>query len=155
MEFVEGPRANECALCSIAKADGGSADAKKFLVIEKLKSSYLVLNKYPYSNGHLMICPIRHESDWTKLTEAELSEISFLNQKALRALTKAFRPEGFNMGVNLGKAAGAGIADHVHQHIVPRWLGDVNFLPLFSEVKVISEHLEKTYDRILKAWGEI
>jgi ATP adenylyltransferase len=89
------------------------------------------------------------------LKSDELAELNSLCQKGLRALSQAFKPEGFNLGVNLGRAAGAGIADHVHQHIVPRWSGDFNFMPLFGEVKVISEHLNTTYDRIVKAWGEV
>lgn len=155
MEFVEGPRADTCVLCDIGKHAAGSAKASELYLIEKLNSAYLVLNKYPYSNGHLMIVPTRHEADWTLLKEGELNEIMALSQKALRALNRAFKPDGFNMGVNLGKASGAGIADHVHHHIVPRWYGDYNFLPLFGEVKVISEHLQTTYERILKAWKEV
>ena len=150
MEFVEGHRDDQgCVLCKIPQA----GVSKENLVLHSGKSMYVVMNKFPYSNGHLMVVPQRHIGQWTELQPDELAEMGLLTQKGIQALTKAFSPQGFNLGVNLGRASGAGIADHVHQHIVPRWVGDFNFMPLFSETKVISEHLEKTYQRLAEAWS--
>jgi len=151
MEFIERNHAasTECILCNIS----GSKNLEETHVLERGTLAYVVMNKFPYSNGHLMIVPNRHAGDWTELSIDEGQEIHRLTQKSLKALHAACRPEGFNIGVNLGHAAGAGIREHVHQHIVPRWVGDVNFMPLLGEVKVISEHLETTYQRIRKVWN--
>lgn len=150
MEFIEKHVvSDECVLCQIVK----SVDHEKVQIIEKTKLAFVVMNKFPYSNGHLMIVPNRHEGSWIKLTQDEGMEIQRLTQKAIGALDRACKPQGYNLGVNLGHAAGAGIRDHVHQHIVPRWVGDVNFMPLIGEVKVISEHLEETYKRIRSVWN--
>jgi ATP adenylyltransferase len=137
-----------CILCHLKD----SKDDAESLIIHRSNTSYVVLNKFPYANGHLMIVPFRHVSHWGELDEAEVLDIHRLTTKALDILKREMRAEAFNLGVNLGSAAGAGIPDHVHQHIVPRWTGDVNFMPLFAEVKVISEHLEATYQKIKKAW---
>jgi ATP adenylyltransferase len=137
-----------CVLCQISETKSD----QEMQILKRGKTCFVVMNKYPYATGHLMVIPYRHESNWTELKENEILELSQLTQQAIRALTAAFKPEGFNLGVNLGRAAGAGIEGHVHQHIVPRWSGDVNFMPLFAEVKVISEHLEETYRRLVKAW---
>lgn len=150
MVFVEGHREDKgCVLCALASGK----ISKESLVLHLGKTMFVVMNKFPYSNGHLMVVPRRHLGQWTELSSEEIAEMGILTQKGIHALSKAFSPQGFNLGVNLGKAAGAGIADHVHQHIVPRWVGDFNFMPLFSETKVISEHLEKTYERIAEAWS--
>lgn len=151
MEFIEKPKASGCVLCSIPKEE--TTLKNQVLAVGQL--AYVLMNKFPYSNGHLMIVPLRHEKDWTKLTRAEGEEIHSLTQRALRALGKAFEPDGFNLGVNLGRAAGAGIEEHVHQHIVPRWNGDVNFMPLLSETKVIPEHLTTTLKRLREVWDQV
>jgi ATP adenylyltransferase len=113
------------------------------------------MNLYPYNNGHIMIIPDRHVADFTDLTPAERHAIVDMTDKAIRALRKALNPEGFNVGYNLGSAAGAGIAGHLHQHIVPRWGGDTNFMPAVAETKVISEHISVTYEKLLMAFGEL
>jgi len=150
MEFIEGPKASKggCVLCQIPRDEA----TRNRQVIEVGETTFVLLNKFPYTNGHLMVVPLRHEKDWTQLTTAEGHELHALTQKALRALRKAFSPDGFNIGVNLGRPAGAGIEDHVHQHIVPRWTGDVNFMPLLGETKVIPEHLDRTRERLLEVW---
>lgn len=150
MEFIEkhDPQKDGCVLCKIP-ADPKLRDAQ---ILEMGKHCYVVMNKFPYSNGHLMVVPKRHEKDWTKLSDDESLELQKLTQKSLRIITKCMQPQGFNLGVNLGRAAGAGIEDHVHQHLVPRWSGDFNFMPLFSETKVISEHLEATFNKLKEAW---
>ncbi len=153
MEFIEkhDPQKSGCILCTIGK----TADGASHHILERGQYCYVVMNKYPYTNGHLMVVPLRHEGSWISLTKQESSEIHDMTQKSLKALTASIDPQGFNLGVNLGRAAGAGIVDHVHQHIVPRWTGDFNFMPLLSETKVISEHLETTYQRLLKAWRQL
>jgi len=148
MEFIEKHDPSKgCVLCAVLKGD-----VEGNQIIHKGKYNFVIINKFPYSNGHIMVVPNRHEGDWTKLTRDELLDLNELTQKALIALKAALNPQGFNMGVNLGKPAGAGIETHVHQHIVPRWVGDVNFMPLLSETKQISEHLETTFKKIKKAW---
>ncbi len=141
-------RSSGCILCSLrdSKNDDDS------LIVHRSSTAYVVLNKFPYANGHLMIVPLRHVSDWAQLNESEVLDIHSLTAKALRVLKEQLRAEGFNLGVNLGSTAGAGIPDHVHQHIVPRWTGDVNFMPLLAEVKVISEHLHATFEKIKRSW---
>lgn len=149
MDFIERhDESKGCVFCKIPQ----ESDSKKMLVIHRGRFCFVVLNRFPYSHGHLMVIPFRHEKDWTKLSADELNELNQLTQQALKALQAAFEPQGFNLGVNLGRAAGAGIEAHVHQHVVPRWNGDFNFMPLIGEVKMISEHLDKTYDRLKEAW---
>lgn len=106
------------------------------------------MNAYPYNNGHLMVAPYRHTSDLEDLSDGELLEIQQLVRDCVRWLSAAYRPEGFNIGVNLGRAAGAGIEDHLHWHIVPRWSGDTNFMPVVGEVRVLPQSLEESYDSI-------
>lgn len=106
------------------------------------------MNAFPYSNGHLMVAPYRHTADLSDLTAEEMTEIQSLIAKSVQWLTQAFNPEGFNIGLNLGRAAGAGILDHLHWHIVPRWVGDTNFMPVIGEVRVLPQSLEDSYDRL-------
>ena len=106
------------------------------------------MNAFPYSNGHLLVSPYRHLGDIGDLNDEESLEVMQLTQKCCRVLSEMCRPDGFNIGVNVGVAAGAGIADHVHVHIVPRWAGDTNFMPVFADVKVIPEALETTYRKL-------
>jgi ATP adenylyltransferase len=106
------------------------------------------MNRFPYNNGHVMVAPNRHVATFEKLSAEEGVELFKLVQKSLAVLRRQLKPQGFNVGANVGRVAGAGVAGHVHIHIVPRWLGDVNFMPLLSETKVISEHLAETYNRL-------
>ena len=152
MEFIEKhDESKGCALCLIIQTKALSEKQ----VIAEGKRAFIVLNKYPYTHGHIMVVPKRHESQWTELSGEEMQEIGELTQKSLKVLEKSFHPQGFNIGVNLGKAAGAGITGHVHQHIVPRWMGDFNFMPLLGKTKVISEHLDMTFHRLREAWGAV
>jgi ATP adenylyltransferase len=136
-----------CVFCDRAQ---GKPNVKN-LVLYKGKKSYIILNRYPYTNGHLMVIPYRHISDFTKLTQEELKEMGLLKSKAVAALKKVYNPEGFNIGMNLGQAGGAGIKDHLHYHVVPRWLGDNNFMSVVSNTRVIMDSLENTYRKIKKA----
>lgn len=124
------------------------------LVLYKGRHAFVLLNKFPYSNGHLMVIPMRQVSDLTKLTSDEHRALGELLSVSVSVLQKELAPEGFNIGLNLGKAAGAGITNHLHYHVVPRWIGDTNFMPIFSEIKVLPEHLKATYQKLQKAFAK-
>lgn len=125
------------------------------LVIDKGEFTITVLNLYPYNNGHLMIIPKRHTNDFSGLSNEELKESFIKLQEAERALTKVLNPHGFNIGANIGRVAGAGIEEHIHFHIVPRWNGDSNFMPVIGEVKVISQDLKETKTKLLAAYQSL
>ena len=131
------------------------AEQQENLIVDKGKLTFTVLNLYPYNNGHLMIVPYRHTSDFSSLTAEESAEIFQKLQLAEKALKIVSAPEGFNIGVNLGKVSGAGIDEHIHFHIVPRWNGDTNFMPVLGEVKVISQDLYATKEKLIKAYTEL
>jgi ATP adenylyltransferase len=116
---------------------------------------FMMLNRYPYNNGHLMIAPYQHVGSIEQLDAATLDELMAQVQLALRALRLAMNPDGFNMGINEGKVAGAGYADHVHFHIVPRWNGDTNFMPVIADIKVMPEHLDNVYHQLKDALEQI
>lgn len=134
-----------CFLCSGRR----SHSRRSRYVLAETKLSAVVLNKYPYAAGHVLVIPKRHVPDLDGLTAEELSDLFFLLRDAAAAVRKAFRPDGLNIGANIGKAAGAGLEEHFHLHIVPRWNGDHNFMPVLSETMVLSEYLDATYRRML------
>ena len=124
----------------------------KSLIIDKGSNTFTVLNLFPYNNGHLMIVPYKHTSELEALSQSENIEIMDKLQLALKALKLVYSPEGFNIGANLGKVSGAGIDEHIHFHIVPRWNGDTNFMPVLGEVKVISQDLLVTKEKLIEAY---
>lgn len=136
--------------CFLCAARDGTDDAAT-LVIARSKRCFAILNRYPYNPGHLMIAPNDHVPGIEDLSAAALTAMMVLAQRCLAALRATMRPEGFNMGINEGKVAGAGLADHVHYHIVPRWNGDTNFMPALGHVKVIPELLDDTYQKLQAA----
>jgi ATP adenylyltransferase len=136
--------------CPFCRAPGLSDE--EGLVVARGQLVFVVLNLYPYNPGHLMICPYRHVSDYTDLLDAEVAELTSLTQTAIKVLTAVARPHGFNLGINLGAVAGAGIAAHLHQHVVPRWGGDANFLPIVARTKALPELLGDTRARLAAAW---
>jgi ATP adenylyltransferase len=142
IQYILGPKDEGCFLCE-AFAHGNDRER---LVLQRGAACAVVMNKYPYNPGHLMICPFRHVDELSKLTEAENLELLRLTSAAVEQLRRAMNPAGFNLGLNLGQAAGAGLKDHLHLHIVPRWDGDTNFMPVFAEVKVIPQALEEVWD---------
>lgn len=151
MAYVGGERTHEgCVLCAIG--DGDDPDNR---VVEQAELTYTVLNLFPYSSGHLMVVPRRHVADVTELDAAESAAVFAGAQRAVRALRDSLQPDGFNLGINSGTAAGAGIADHVHLHVVPRWSGDTNFMPVLADVKVIPEHMEQTAARLRDAYAKL
>ena len=122
------------------------------LVVARGDHVFAVLNLYPYNTGHLMVCPYRHVADYTDLTSEETVELARLTQEAMRALRAASAPQGFNIGMNQGSAAGAGIAMHLHQHVVPRWGGDTNFMPVVGRTKVLPQQLSETRELLAGHW---
>lgn len=122
------------------------------LIVHRGETSFVLMNLFPYNSGHLLVCPYRHVSDYTELTDAERVEIGELTAESMRVLRRCAGPAGFNLGMNQGEVAGAGIAAHLHQHIVPRWLGDANFLPILARVKAVPELLADGRARLAAAW---
>jgi ATP adenylyltransferase len=136
-----------CVFCTALS----SADDRGALILRRRAQAFLILNAFPYASGHLMAVTARHGGGLTDATAAELTEVMALVQVGMRALRKAYRPDGFNVGVNEGRVAGAGVLDHLHVHVVPRWNGDTNFMPVLGDVRVLPEALDVTYDRLFAA----
>lgn len=141
--------------CIFCKAINEDLNDDNSLVIHKGELSFITLNLYPYNSGHLMVIPYRHLSNFTELNEKELSELMQLVQLSMKALEEVVKPHGFNVGMNLGKAAGAGIHQHLHIHVLPRWTGDTNFMPAIGEVKIISQDLLVTKKNLVDAINKI
>lgn len=137
---------NECFLCEYPKLNRD----EDFYILFRGKLSYIILNAFPYNNGHLMIAPYRHVTSVEELTDEEFMEIFKLLKLSVKTLRLTFNPDGFNVGLNVSRAAGAGV-DHLHFHVVPRWVGDTNFMPVLSETKVISQHLRETFNLLKDA----
>lgn len=144
MAYIEEPNDEECIFC-VKKIQG---EDRQRLILKRGADSFIMMNKYPYSNGHLLIAPYRHTANMNALNDSEKLEIFQLVVDCQQVLKDVFGPEGFNIGMNLGKVAGAGVAEHLHFHVVPRWNGDTNFMPVFSDVRVIPQHLEATFQKL-------
>lgn len=140
---------NECPLCKKV-----SDNDREHLVVHRGQHCYVVLNLYPYNPGHLMVCPNRHIGWYTEATDAERDEMGVLTQQAMRVLQRVSGTKGFNIGMNQGVTGGAGISEHLHQHVVPRWVGDSNFLPIIGRTKALPELLDDTWLRVSTAWNE-
>jgi ATP adenylyltransferase len=140
----------ECPFCKILKLSDEEA-----LIVFRGKDSYVVMNLYPYNAGHLLVCTNRHVADLTELTKSELSEISELTAHAMKVVRKVSNAMGFNIGINQGAVSGAGIAGHLHQHLVPRWSGDANFMPIIGKTKVIPQLLSESRAQLAAAWNQI
>ena len=132
-----------CVFCAALAAD----DRRSF-ILRRGTRAFLILNAYPYATGHLMAMPLRHVATVQDATTEELAETMSLLQQGMRALETGYRPDGFNIGINQGRVAGAGVLGHIHAHVVPRWNGDTNFMPVVADTKVLPETLETTYDRL-------
>ena len=135
-----------CILCTALKEHKD----KKNLVVKRNKHAFAMLNLYPYNNGHLMVMPKRHVRDFEKLSDEELLDLMRLQSELLAILKRRLKPHGFNLGVNLGRAGGAGVLGHIHIHVVPRWIGDTNFMPMIGRLKVLPESLSSLYGRLTK-----
>ena len=147
MEYIERPSETGCILC---QKPGEQNDEANF-ILYRGQSNFIILNTFPYNPGHLMIAPYRHTANLQDLSEDEAKEHFDIVRKGITLLTRILKPAGFNVGLNIGKVAGAGIEEHLHTHIVPRWQGDANFMPVLSNTKVISEALAATYKKLKSA----
>jgi len=135
----------ECVFCDLpAQADDAST-----YILYRGRRAFVIMNLYPYNNGHLMMVPYAHVDSLAALDEETMAELMALAKRSQAVLEERMRPQGYNLGVNQGRAAGAGIADHVHMHLVPRWVGDTNFMPALGDVRVMPQHLDETYALLL------
>jgi len=144
MEYILGEKESGCIFCTRINQESD----KENLILLRGKNNFVIMNKYPYNNGHLMVVPNRHSSEFDSLNDPEKLEMVNLVSKSMNVLKKTINPDGFNVGMNIGKIAGAGIDDHLHFHIVPRWAADTNFMPVVGQTKIISENLEETWERL-------
>jgi ATP adenylyltransferase len=145
MEYIGRDEDDRCIFCTLPR-DGERL--RENLVLARGRHAYVILNKYPYNNGHLLVVPFRHIAEFPALSAEEHVEIAHLVARSVEALRAEYEPDGFNLGMNLGRAGGAGIAGHLHQHVVPRWTGDTNFLPVLASTKSLPEHVLRTWDRL-------
>jgi ATP adenylyltransferase len=148
LEYIR--RADEQEGCIFCLALEG--DDEDRLVVHRGRDAFAVLNRFPYASGHLMVAPHRHVGEFGELEDGEALEIHRLASQGMGTLAQLYGPQGFNLGWNLGRIAGAGVTDHVHLHVVPRWAGDTNFMPVLADVKVLPEHLAETWSRLAESW---
>jgi ATP adenylyltransferase len=146
-EFVNQKPHEGCIFCHFPAEEGVEADRRN-LILGRSAHSFAILNKYPYNNGHLMVIPRRHIAELSAVPAEEYADLNLLLQRSVDILGRVYLPAGYNIGMNLGRVAGAGIADHLHWHIVPRWGGDTNFMPVLTGTKVMIEHLLQSYDKL-------
>ena len=144
LDYIKGSKPDECIFCSKPAA----GDDRAAHIVARGESCFVMLNAYPYNNGHLMVSPFRHVASIEELEDAVLLELLQLTTRSIRALRDAYAPEGFNIGVNQGKVAGAGFDDHIHLHVVPRWGGDTNFMPVIGGTRVLPQSLQDSYDAL-------
>lgn len=153
MSYIEAPKHDNggCIFCDIP----AEHDDDKNFIVHRGKTCFVIMNLYPYNPGHLMIIPYRHNNIYENLTDEEALEMHNLTSKAVKVLKKVMNPAGFNIGINLGETAGAGVAGHLHRHVVPRWNGDNNFMPVLGETRVISDAIENSWRKIKEAWNNL
>ena len=151
MEYIAGPPEPGCLFCRAWEAPAGQD--RQYLVVDREPGALVMLNKFPYNPGHVMVAPRAHVGSLVDLDDEQTLGLMRGVRRSLTVLEPLLRPEGFNAGVNLGRVAGAGIPDHVHVHVVPRWNGDTNFMPVLGAVKVIGEHLDRTWEKVAQAFA--
>jgi ATP adenylyltransferase len=151
IDYILGKEPLECIFCNMPKENKDEEN----LILFRGNNQFIIMNAFPYNNGHIMIVPYRHTSSLEGWSSEEQQGMMELADLAITLLKKTIRPDGFNLGINMGQVAGAGILDHVHLHIVPRWNGDTNFMPVLADTRVISEHLKATYNKLLKTLDEM
>lgn len=152
IEYITGPKDGECIFCAAAAATNSDPAHEP---VDRSEHCLTILNAYPYAPGHVMVAPVRHIGALEDLTDEEMLETMQLARRAILAIRQAMTPDGFNVGLNLGKVAGAGFADHLHLHVVPRWNGDTNFMPVLGDTDVMPQALEATRDVLLDALADI
>jgi ATP adenylyltransferase len=150
MAYIKGEGKDGCPFCDIPAMTDDEG-----LIVARGETCFVLLNLYPYNSGHLMVVPFRHVSAYDELSDDETVELATLTQRSLRAIRHASGAQGFNVGMNLGSVAGAGIAAHLHQHVVPRWGGDTNFMPVIGHTKVLPQLLPDTRELLARAWHEV
>jgi len=149
LEYIaDADRQETCVFCDEAADELGDAS----LVVARDEHAFALLNKFPYASGHLMVAPVRHVAELRELEPDEVAAVHALTAAAIEALRTAYGPDAFNVGLNLGAVAGGSISGHLHQHVVPRWTGDTNFMPVLADVKVLPEHVLATRERLREAW---
>jgi ATP adenylyltransferase len=148
LQYIRGEKTDDCIFCIKPALDDESA-----LVVRRGDRCFVMLNAFPYTSGHVMVAPYEHTADLAGLDEETALELMTLTQESVRAIRVAYSPDGFNVGANLGTVAGAGVADHLHFHVVPRWEGDTNFMSVIGEVRVLPESLEDTQRRLKEAFA--
>jgi len=151
IEYIERAREGGCIFCE--RLEGGRD--RENLILHRATHSFLILNRFPYNPGHLMVTPYLHTTRLGDLSREAMAEMLELADVSMRAIEAAMRPEGFNLGLNLGAVAGAGVRDHLHLHVVPRWEGDTNFMPVVGSTRVLPEHLDRTFEKIHEALAAI
>jgi ATP adenylyltransferase len=150
LEYIKS--ADEQSGCLFCAAVSPGADDAERLVVHRGTQAIVLLNKFPYASGHFMVAPVRHVGEYGELSDEEALELHRLASAGMGALAETYAPQAYNVGWNLGRIAGAGVVDHVHLHVVPRWAGDTNFMPVLADVKVLPEHLEETRRKLRDAW---
>jgi len=148
IEYIKGEKEKGCVFCN-------AISIRDELTLYKGNTTMVVMNKYPYINGHLLVAPVRHLSRLDELTRDEMQDLLVTIEKSVHIEKKIMNPDGFNVGLNLGKVAGAGIEEHLHFHIVPRWFGDTNALTVFADIRVIPEHLKSTFDSLVPLFSQL
>ncbi len=149
MEYILSPKSGDgCIFCEGLKQEDGPEN----LIVYRGPKAFVILNRFPYTSGHLMIVPYEHKPSLELLEAASRVDIMDLSARAIQVLQALYTPQGFNLGMNIGNAAGAGVTEHVHLHVVPRWVGDTNFMSSVSQTRVLPELLEETYRRVRGAW---
>jgi len=144
LDYILGPKDKNCIFCSKPREN----EDKKNLILYRGKQNFVILNLFPYNNGHLMVVPYTHTSDIQGIGADDANEMMRLTKRCVALLKERFKPHGFNIGMNLESAAGAGIDEHIHMHVVPRWNGDTNFMPVLGETRVMPQHIQSTYDAL-------
>ena len=150
LEYIRGPKDDECIFCRAVEA----GDDERYHVVHRAERCFVILNAYPYNNGHLMIAPYVHEPTIEPLDRETTGEMMDLAKRSAEALRDVYRPEGFNYGINQGKPAGAGIEEHVHMHVVPRWAGDTNFMPVIADTEVLPQSLADSWRELKEAFAK-
>jgi ATP adenylyltransferase len=149
LEYIKGPKPDECIFCS-KPAEG---DDEAAYIVHRGQRCFVILNAFPYNSGHLMVAPYEHVPSLEQLGDDTLLDLSRLTNRSLEALREVYGPDGFNIGINLGDVAGAGIADHVHQHVVPRWAADTNFMPVIADTRVLPQSLNDSWRALSEAFS--
>ncbi len=151
IDYILSQKPPGCIFCDKPKENNDEEN----LILYRGKYNFIIMNAYPYNNGHMMVVPYRHTATLSGWSPEEQQELMDLADMAVELLRRLMRPDGFNLGINMGLVAGAGVADHIHLHVVPRWNGDTNFMPVLSDTRVISEHLRATYQKLKKTLDEM